>query len=230
MKTFSLIFFLLLNFMLQAQVLLPSVQRYCEAVSKDFSAIDPNRREDLDSFVVWLRQRRAEEKPWHLTFICTHNSRRSQFAQVWAKVAAVYYGLEVETYSGGTEVTACNHRTIRALERAGLVLAAVQHRPGLADNNPLYRLQYAPKAEPLSLFSKLYSDSSNPQSDFTAILVCSSADEACPLVPGAALRFYHGYDDPKRSDGSAEEATSYDATCRLIALEWLYVFSQLQNT
>ena len=63
-------------------------------------------------------------RPAGLIFICTHNSRRSQLAQVWAGTAARVFGIAgVETFSGGTEVTAFNPRAIAAAERA-LVSAA----------------------------------------------------------------------------------------------------------
>ena len=55
----------------------------------------------------------------NLNFICTHNSRRSQLSQVWAKVASVYYGTDINSYSGGVEVTAFNERAIDSLVRSG---------------------------------------------------------------------------------------------------------------
>ena len=42
----------------------------------------------------------------HLNFICTHNSRRSQLGQVWSFYAAHNFGLNIKSFSGGTEVTA----------------------------------------------------------------------------------------------------------------------------
>lgn len=56
-------------------------------------------------------------------FVCTHNSRRSQLAQVWATLAAHWYDLqEIIFHSGGTEVTDVNPRTIHTLERAGFAI------------------------------------------------------------------------------------------------------------
>ena len=57
----------------------------------------------------------ATKKPLNLIFICTHNSRRSHMGQLWAQVAAFYYGIEhVYCYSGGTEATAFNPRSVKA--------------------------------------------------------------------------------------------------------------------
>ena len=76
-------------------------------------------------------------------------------------------------------------------------------------------------------FSKKYNDDQNPQQDFCAVLVCSQADESCPLINGATLRVYHGYEDPKKADGQENESKQYDETCRLIAREMFYVFSKV---
>ena len=72
-------------------------------------------------------------------FVCTHNSRRSQFAHVWAEVFAHHYGLDwVRCYSGGTEVTACDERTVAALRRAGFQVSASGAAP-----NPIYQCKYS---------------------------------------------------------------------------------------
>ena len=58
-------------------------------------------------------------------------------------------------------------------------------------------------------------------------MTCSEADEACPVVLGAALRIPIRYEDPKIYDGTHEESTAYDARCLQIATEMLYLFSRV---
>jgi hypothetical protein len=45
-----------------------------------------------------------------------------------------------------------------------------------------YSIKYGADAHPIIGFSKTYDDSFNPQSAFAAILTCSQADGACPLL------------------------------------------------
>ena len=63
--------------------------------------------------------------------------------------------------------------------------------------------------------------------DSCAVMTCSDADEACPIVQGADARFAIPYEDPKAFDGTREEAWAYDERCRQIAREMLYVFSKV---
>ena len=212
-----------------AQHLLPTLQNYCKGIEAEFDQISDERKENLQKIADYVKAKAEAGQTIRLTFICTHNSRRSQFGQVWAKVASIYYGIapeKLETYSGGTEATACNERTISALQRAGFRIAT---DGAISLTNPIYTVTFADAQAPLRLFSKVYDDAANPQKDYAAVLVCSQADEACPVVRGAAVRIYHGYEDPKKSDGSPEESATYDATCRLIARELLYVFASLKK-
>ena len=214
-----------------SQELSPELYKYCSDLTQRFSEIPDDRKETLLKIRDYIKAKQEKGEKIELTFICTHNSRRSQFGQVWAKIAAKYYGTaSVRTYSGGTEVTACNERTVEAMRRAGVRIERIDEisAPVTVASNPRYQVGWGKKLSSMYLYSKKYDDKNeNPQQNFCAILVCSSADEACPFVSGAEARIYHPYDDPKASDGKPEETVSYDYTCRLIALEMLFVFSQL---
>src|SRR5690606_36339836 len=94
--------------------------------------------------------------------------------------------------------------------------------------NPVYKVSYGAGTEPLKAFSKKYDDASNPQSNFCAIMTCSQADEACPVVKGASARVAVPYDDPKAFDGTPQETTKYDDRCKQIATETFYVFSKVK--
>ncbi len=85
-------------------------------------SIPDNRVEALSKLVDFIQMKMEANQSVRLNFICTHNSRRSQLAQVWAHVAAAYYGLEVQCASGGTETTAFYPAAIASLERAGCAI------------------------------------------------------------------------------------------------------------
>jgi len=207
----------------------PSLQKYVAARTAEFDLIPPERKDQLNHIANYVQSRLNSQQPAQLTFVCTHNSRRSFLTQIWAKVAATHYGLlDVETFSGGTEVSAFNPRAIAALRRAGFDISQPQSNPSQPDptSNPHYHVRYQSDAPPLECFSKTYSDPANPKSDFCAVMVCSTADQACPLVAGASLRLAIPYDDPKAIDDTPAEVQKYDERCQQIAREMLYLFSR----
>lgn len=200
-----------------------TLQRIIDELVLRFDEIPDDRKLALERVAIFIAERMAAGEPIELTFICTHNSRRSHMAQIWAAVAAARYGVTgVETFSGGIETTAFNPCAVEAIKRAGFVVA----NPG--GENPHYRVGYSDDAPTIECFSKAYDDPFNPQRDFVAVMTCSQADRACPVVHGAALRVPVAYDDPKASDGTPEEASTYDARCRQIGAEMLYLFSRVR--
>jgi len=232
MRFFNLALFLLLmtttiglgNDPIKKSVLNDALVTYINALKPDFSKIPEDRKAQLDQIAGFIQQQVNAGEPVQLTYICTHNSRRSHFGQIWAATAAAYYGIpQVKTFSGGTEVSAFNERAVAACSRAGFVIKKVSEEP-----NARYEVQYAADAEPVLAFSKKYDDAANPQRDFCAVMTCSQADAACPIVRGAATRVATPYDDPKAFDGTPEETAKYDERCRQIATETLYVFSKVR--
>jgi protein-tyrosine-phosphatase len=172
-----------------------------------------------------VQKKVAANQPVQLTFICTHNSRRSHFSQLWAQVAAYYYKIPaVKTYSGGTEATAFNPRAVRAIEDAGFNVEKTGAEP-----NPVYLVHYAEDQSPVRAFSKVYDEGGNPTADFGAVMTCTHADENCPFIPGA-VRLSLPYEDPKAFDGAPEEGAKYAERCRQIACELLYAFSQVSTS
>lgn len=180
-----------------------------------------DRKKDLEPLVHFIRAQQAKGQRPMAHFICTHNSRRSQFAQFWAQVAADYYGVAFDAHSGGTEVTALHMNALAALQRAGAKSAAM----GL--ENPKYTLWYAEDRRPISLYSKLFSELPTPVIGYAAVMTCSAADQSCPSALPGATRLALLYDDPKAFDGSPQEAQAYDERCLQIASEMFYVFAQI---
>jgi arsenate reductase len=191
----------------------------------EFDRIPEDRRSVLGDLAQFVRMRASANETTRLTFICTHNSRRSQMGQLWGAAAAAHFGIEdVRTYSGGTEVTAFNPRAVEAMRRAGFVLEPLD---GSQDDNPHYRVTFADEQPPLECFSKVYDDPFNPADDFAALMTCGEADEACPVVLGAKARIALRYVDPKTADDTPNEAAAYDERSDQIATEMLYVFSKV---
>jgi len=203
---------------------LESLQAYVSETVKEFDQISAERRSILNQVASEMRSNKAFSS--QLTFICTHNSRRSHLSQVWAQTAATYYGLEeIQTFSGGTESTACNIRTVRAMRRAGYLIV-----DSTGGKNPTYLIQYAENRPLIKVFSKVYNTTGNPTEDFIALMCCDQADEECPVVYGAGRRFAIHYTDPKVSDGTEKETTVYDKRCRQIAREMFYLMSQVAKS
>ena len=206
----------------------PSLAQTVESMADDTVDIAQARQSELNDVALWVANMLADSGHVDLTFICTHNSRRSHLAQVWAQVGAEVSGLQgVRTFSGGTEATACNPRTVAAMRRAGFQVAVQDTVHGAT--NPTYDVSMGKDVPGMACFSKTYTDEANPQQGFGAVMTCSSADRECPLVHGAAARFATPYVDPKVSDGTDEEAATYDARCRQIGTEMLYLMGEVKR-
>lgn len=201
------------------------VRNYLAERAAEIDQITPERKTQLDELALFVKSRVEAGEPARLTFICTHNSRRSQMAQVWSAAAAKYFGVKgVETFSGGTEATAFNPRTVAALKRAGLKVEKVER-----SLNPHFAVTYQETGEPLICFSKVYNEPPNPETDFCAVMTCSQADKSCPVVKGSALRLAIPYEDPKVADDTPQEADAYDTRCQQICREMLYVMSKVKS-
>jgi arsenate reductase len=202
--------------------LFPVLQQYADSLTFEFEQIPEERRKELKQLSLYIQAQKDSGQTVRLTFICTHNSRRSHIGQIWAATAAAFYGVEgIETYSGGTETTAFNPRAVAALERAGFVI----ENPG--GDNPRYLVHMQEGNAGLRCFSKKYDDPSNPNKDFAAVMTCSQADAECPFIPGASFRLTLPYNDPKEADNTPEEQIRYDERVRQIGREMMYVFAML---
>ncbi|PAY15888.1 protein-tyrosine-phosphatase [Rhodopirellula sp. SM50] len=201
------------------------LSRLIDQRQAEFDRIPESRKKELEEVSAYVRRRLDVAGEAKLTFICTHNSRRSHFSQIWAKVAADAYGLGgVTTFSGGTEATAMNARVVDSLRRSGFVVD-VDHAGA---DNPTYSVRYSDETAPLKCFSKVFDQAPNPTTDYAAVMTCSSADDACPIVRGCELRAPIRYEDPKVADDTADEAGVYDERSRQICREMLYMMSRVE--
>lgn len=191
--------------------------------SLPFAAISSERLQLLEEMVVYLLDKIKKGEEIRLNFICTHNSRRSQFSQVWAQTAAIYYGIDATCYSGGVEVTAFNERAVAALKRDGFKV--VQK----GEDNPVYFVFPGEDTEPIITFSKVYDDALNANKGFAAVMTCDHADENCPYIPGAEKRFPLRFEDPKAFDDTEEEAARYTERSQQIGAELVLLFKKVSE-
>src|SRR5579872_6260583 len=74
--------------------LLPALRPYVKEVAGELGKVSAERRVVLDSIASDIGAQLETGKTAQLTFICSHNSRRSHMSQIWAQTAARYYGLD----------------------------------------------------------------------------------------------------------------------------------------
>jgi arsenate reductase (thioredoxin) len=202
--------------------MLKKIEKIISELNEQF--ISAERKDVLQDLINFVQTKKNNNSQINLNFICTHNSRRSQFAQIWAKVASAYFGIETKTFSGGVEVTSFNKNVIKSLEASGFKI----YSKNASNNNPVYEVRYSDEFEPLNMFSKIFDDESNPSVNFCAVMTCSDAEENCPFIPGAEKRISIKYDDPKEFDTTPWQEAQYEQTSRKIANEMFYIFSKVK--
>lgn len=204
----------------------PELKTYLTDRAAESERIPEDRRNTLGELARFVATRQAAGKEALLVFICTHNSRRSHMAQAAAQAAAEYFGLKsIRCFSGGTESTAFFPGAIEAVRAAGF--SVEQSGAGVSKSNPRYAVRTGPDSPPEYFFSKRFNDPENPAGDFAAIMTCGEADEACPFVPGAAVRIRLTYDDPKAFDGTTEAPLRYAERLADITRELVFAMSQV---
>jgi arsenate reductase len=199
------------------------LERYAGDLVTGYDQISKERKEALDRLAASIVDGLTVDGSAAIIFICTHNSRRSQIGQLWAQLASWFYGVDgITCFSGGTEVTMFNPLAVKVLKKAGFSI-----RTEIPGFNAIYRVSYPGAPADNRSFSKRYTDPPNPPRGFIAVMTCSDADEACPIVHGASSRHAIRYEDPKAFNGTPWETEGYDNRCREIAREMFYLFSRV---
>ena len=197
--------------------LLPKVEEHLNLLTTGYDMLDEAQGAAGRKLVDWVVENYRPGQPLAITCVCTGNSRRSILAATMINVSAAYYGLpEIRGYSGGTKPSAFNERTVRTLREIGIEVTKLGEeaaRGDVATANPKHRIRWGFGPDDSSMrvieFSKKYDDASNPSSEFAALIVCSDAEEDCPLIKGASTRIAMPYLDPKAYDGTKLEAQKY---------------------
>ena len=204
-------------------ILFPTIETVINTLN--FESISEERKTVLHPLIDYIQSKASSGKEIRLNLICTHNSRRSHLSQVWAQTAAAHYNIKnVFCYSGGTEATAMFPMAAKTLAKQGFQIKTISE-----GSNPVYSIKYSANAHPVIGFSKTFDDDFNPQSEFAAILTCSSADQGCPFIAGAEVRIPITFEDPKAFDNTPHQAEKYEERSMQIATEMFYVFSQIKS-
>ena len=199
----------------------PAVEKTISSLP--ISGVSEDRMPVIQQMVDYLVVKIKKGEEIRLNFICTHNSRRSQFSQIWAQTAADYFGIQAFCYSGGVEVTAFNARAVAAIQRDGFKV----EQDG--QENPLYSIVHGEQSKPILAFSKVYDNPANPNSGFAAVMTCDHADEHCPFIPGAEVRIPLRFEDPKAFDGTDLEETKYTERSHQIGAELFLIFRKVKE-
>jgi arsenate reductase len=113
--------------------------------------------------------------PIRVLFVCTHNSARSQMAEVLLRRRG---GDAFKVHSAGTEVSRVHPLTLRVLAEAGFDTSGLR--------------------------SKSVTEFLGQRFDYV-ITVCDRARESCPVFPGGSETLHWGYEDPSAAEGTEEE-------------------------
>ena len=199
------------------------IQWFCRDITSSNTYIYSSRLQLLDGIVSEINEFLNNKKNLNFLFVCTHNSRRSQFANVWAEIAATYYNLNsIKSYSCGTEKSIVSKNTIQTLKDLGI---RIENHPTITN---AFHAFYG-KELFIDVFSKKYSDPTISKEATIAIMTCSDADQNCPIIPYAKNRISLNFKDPKRFDNTSSFKMEYQKTAKEIAREIFYIFSKLKS-
>ena len=174
------------------------------------------RRGEIERYAQEIAQRIKESGSANIVYVCTHNSRRSQFAQFWSAYHTDALNLPITSYSAGTERTACHSNVLEVLRQEGFSITSEGANHKVILNHKSF----------VELSSKTLNSVGLPERYF-AIMTCSDADENCPYIPGALDRFRLTFEDPKWSDNSAEAIQVYQDTSKQISTDIKYLLEQI---
>ena len=140
----------------------PSLAQTVESMADDTVDIAQVRQSELNEVALWVADMLVDSGHVDLTFICTHNSRRSHLAQVWAQVGAKFQGCRAYAHSAEARKRPhATHARLRRCVRAGFQVAVQDTVRGTS--NPTYGVSMGKDVAGMACFSKTYTDEANPQ-------------------------------------------------------------------
>ena len=158
-----------------------------------------NNKKRLHSIIDILNDSIKSTK--NIVFICTHNSRRSQFCEIWGNVFSKIYNKKLNVYSAGLKKTSVYKGVIFSLSRTGLKISG--------DGKVKY------EENEINLTSKTLDDIKEQK--FIGVMTCSRSIRNIKMF----------YKDPKDFDKTNKKIKEYDDTCLKIAQELNYVFKKI---
>ena len=202
-----------------------TLKEYIKVILKNIDmGLEKDRKDKLVELAQIIKINHEQQNTVKITFICTHNSRRSQFSQVWAHVSSLYFKLDfIKPFSGGIEIDTVNLNVINSLINTGLKIEKTLR------GKAIYQLKSFKKDKGINLYSKVYNSKLNPSEHFIAIMTCSDADQMCPVIKGAYKKISLPYSDPRVADNTGLEKEVYNQTCSIIAEEMFYLMKQVKK-
>ena len=203
------------------------LKEYCANLPNEFNKISGERKQILEEIGDYIYQAISNKKSAQLLFICTQNSRRSQFAQVWAQTAAYYFRLEnIKTFSGGYMESAINYRILEALRKSGFSVTAAEGY----SQNPVYLLSLGQSYPDMFIFSKKYDFWQNPNEKFATILCDKDLIEDKLAPAGSENIIALPYEDIQIYDSSTGNILKNDEICRQVAREMFFMMDYVTKT
>ena len=90
--------------------------------------VTEDRKTVLNDLIEYIQDKKNLDEVCHINFICTHNSRRSHLAQIWAQTCAAFYNIpKLFCFSGGTKATKLYQTIKDTLEEQGFIFKIEKH-------------------------------------------------------------------------------------------------------
>ncbi len=205
--------------------LYPILNEYIREFPRELRNIPEERRYRLNEIVHFLAEQYSGNSAGQVLFITTNEATVGQMASAWSKAAAYYFGFKnFQAYTGGLKPEKITENTIISLEKAGFIVYK-----STAIGMDQYRIKYSYNLDPLVSFPKKLDHSRNPSSNYMAVVLDKNADMNISDIRGTYNRLFLDYEDPSGYQDAMVETAKYDETCRRVAVEMFYVFSQLKK-
>lgn len=202
----------------------PDITKFIESL--DSKKLSEARKDILKQLAKVIKHKLDEDEKAELLFVCSHNARRSAYAEVWATAMAHYFNnSQIKSYSCGTEATHTHPQVIHTLRLQGFKIA----KP-VQQNNPTYAVGFSSVHPDKELFSKDMHHQTLSAIEPIAAMVCSEASESCPVIPKAIARIAVPYEDPRVFDEHPDKEQVYIKTSKLIATELKYLFKKVSQS
>lgn len=198
-----------------------SVENFFKASYKKLK-LNSERKELLDEIAYVIANEIKKNKNVNINFICTNNSRSSQIAQTWSFYAATYFNLPINSFSGGTEVTAFHRNSIKTLQKVGFSFNLLD----FSHQNPKYEISFDGCKNSIIGFSKHYDSNINKQ-PFITITTSNNKNIKYPYISSAWHHFHLPFLNPKLSDRTSNSEEEYLKTNSQIAGEINMIFSRI---
>lgn len=161
----------------------------------------------------------------NINFIGENNAIISQICQVWAFLASKNFELNINSFSGGIEVTSFHRNTIKILQKSGFHFQL----DNFSHQNPKYCISYNNEKVTILVFSKHYDNAINKE-PFIPITTCEKSFNEFTTNTSFTNKCHLPYLDLKTIEGSVNKNEKLAAINEQITCEMYFLFSTLKNS